>query len=680
MFGIMLAPHFRRALVQTCVFVCAFASSCPSLYAWWEPGGSMVVGPPARPEGGAMCSDGAGGAIVAWSDWRDSPYPSVDVYAHHLLSDGTLDPHWPSLGTPLRIAQGIQYVFDAVSDGAGGAIVVWMDTSRAPPDGNVQGNLYAIRIDSNGSIHSGWSAEGQPVDTATFVYSGSFSVCSDDAGGIYAAWEDQRTGNRDIRAQHVLGNGQVPAGWPADGLPVCTAAGDQWTPALAPDGSGGVFVCWSDFRGVGGAIYAQHLAGSGLPFDGWPVDGLPVRRSGPAAYEGWNIVISDGFGGAYFAWIATDGSGAGGQVRMQRLRADGMIAPGWPSDATLVSSGQGAYLETRLCLDGSGGVNVCWEDSHLSTDPNQQDIFASRLTGTGSLAPGFLLNGRPVCTFSAGQWFPRIAPDGSGGIYVAWSDERDYAATGSHVFGSHLNGDGRIATGWPTDGLLLSRSVSSQMVYEVLPDGTGGALAFWGDYDLGADDIRALRMVPEGVAASAFVLTGTKVAADYVTLHWRAPSMTGYTATIQRYRSNEGWLDLGSAAPGGDGVIVFTDTNVEMGASYVYRLLVVTTDGVSRFYGTASVTIPLQLRMQGPSPNPSREAPVFEVTFATGQPARFDLFDIAGRSVWSQDLTSFGPGTHLIRPGSSHRLAAGIYVARFQADGQILKRRLCLLH
>src|SRR5437867_1469487 len=230
MFGIMLAPHFRRALVQTCVFVCAFASSCPSLYAWWEPGGSMVVGPPARPDGGAMCSDGAGGAIVAWSDWRDSPYPSVDVYAHHLLS----------------------------------------------------------------------------VDTATFVYSGSFSVCPDDAGGIYAAWEDQRTGNRDIRAQHVLGNGQVPAGWPADGLPVCTAAGDQWTPALAPDGSGGVFVCWSDFRGVGGAIYAQHLAGSGLPFDGWPVDGFPVRRSGPAAYEGWNIVISDGFGGAYFAWIATD--------------------------------------------------------------------------------------------------------------------------------------------------------------------------------------------------------------------------------------------------------------------------------------------------------------------------------------------------------------------------------------
>jgi hypothetical protein len=215
MFGVTFAQHFRRALVQTCLLACALASSCPSLYAWWEPGGSMVAGPPARPDGGAMCSDGAGGAIVAWSDWRDAPYPSVDVYAHHLLADGSLDRHWPSLGRPLRIAPGIQYVFDAVSDGAGGAIVVWMDTSRAPPDGYVQGNLYATRIDSNGSIHSGWSAEGQPVDTATFVYSGSFSVCSDNAGGIYAAWEDHRSGNRDIRAQHILGNGQVPAGWPA---------------------------------------------------------------------------------------------------------------------------------------------------------------------------------------------------------------------------------------------------------------------------------------------------------------------------------------------------------------------------------------------------------------------------------------------------------------------------------
>jgi hypothetical protein len=337
-------------------------------------------------------------------------------------------------------------------------------------------------------------------------------------------------------------------------------------------------------------------------------------------------------------------------------------------------------LQARLCLDGSGGVNVCWEDSHLSTDPNQQDIFASRLTGTGSLAPGFPLNGRPVCTFWAMQSFPRIAPDGSGGIYVTWSDERDYAATGSHVFGSHVSGDGTIATGWPTDGLLLSRSVSSQMVYEVLPDGSGGALAFWGDYDVGADDIRALRLLPEGVASSVFVLMGTEVAADYVTLHWRAPSTTGYTATVQRYRSNEGWRDLGSVAPGGDGVIVFTDTKAEMGASYVYRLLVVTTDGVSRFYGTASVTIPLQLRMRGPAPNPSREAPVFEVTLATRQRARFDLIDIAGRSVWSQDLTSFGPGTYLLRPGSSHRLPAGIYVVRFQADGQVLKRRFCLLH
>ena len=628
-----------------------------------------------------MCSDGAGGAIAAWSDWRGAPYPDTDVYAHHLLADGTLDPRWPPLGVPLRIAQGTLYVIATVSDGEGGAIVVWMDTSRAPPGGYVGGNLYAIRVDSNGSVHPGWSAEGEPVDTATFVYSGSYSVCSDGAGGIYAAWEDQRSGNRDIRAQHLLASGEVPAGWPADGLPVCTAAGDQWSPALAPDGSGGVFVSWVDYRGFGGLLYAQHLADSGLPFDGWTVDGLPVRRSGPAEYDGWNTVISDGSGGAYFAWTASDGSASGGQVRVERLLADGTVAAGWPSDATLVAaSAQGAHMGVRLCLDGTDGVNVCWDDSHLSTDPNQQDIFASRLTGSGSLAPGFPLNGRPICTFRAAQWNPRIAPDGSGGIYVAWSDERDYAATGSHVFGSRVNGDGTIAAGWPSDGLLLSRPVSSQMVYAVLPGGSGSALAFWGDYNSGADDIRAQRMLPEGVAASVFLLTAVDVTIDHVTLHWRAPSTTGYTASVQRYRSSEGWRDLGSVMPGVDSIIAFTDTNVGMGMSYVYRLLVVTTDGVSQFYGTASVTIPPQLRMRGPSPNPSREIPSFEVTFATAHRARFELFDIAGRSVWSQDLTSLGPGTHLLRPAASHRLSAGLYVVRFEADGQVLKKRICLVH
>ena len=273
-----------------------------------------------------------------------------------------------------------------------------------------------------------------------------------------------------------------------------------------------------------------------------------------------------------------------------------------------------------------------------------------------------------------------MTSDGSGGAYIAWSDERDFSATGSHVFGSHVTGDGTIPPSWPADGLLLSRSVSSQMVYGILPDGHGAALAYWGDYDNGADDIRAQRMVLAGVAATEFEFRGADVSTDRVTIHWKAPSATGFTATVQRYLPVEGWRDLGGVVPAADGSIVFTDSAVEMGVTYVYRLFVVTADEVSHLYGTVSVTIPLKLRLLSRSPNPSRDMPVFQVTFATGQRARFDMFDVSGRSAWSQDLTGLGPGTHDVRPSPSRKLPAGLYVVRFQADGQVVTRRVCLVH
>ena len=116
---------------------------------------------------------------------------------------------------------------------------------------------------------------------------------------------------------------------------------------------------------------------------------------------------------------------------------------------------------------------------------------------------------------------------------------------------------------------------------------------------------------------------------------------------------------------------------VEPGAQYLYRLLVLTSDGISRFYGTTIVTIPLELRMRSSLPNPAPDVPVFQVTLESGGTARFDLFDIAGRSVWSQTLS--GAGVHEIRPAPPRKLASGLYIARLQAGGRVLRQRICIL-
>src|ERR1043166_4265878 len=60
--------------------------------------------------GPAMVSDGAGGAIVTWSDGRSG---NGDIYAQRVSAAGV--PQWTADGVAM------------VSDGAGGAIVTWSD-------------------------------------------------------------------------------------------------------------------------------------------------------------------------------------------------------------------------------------------------------------------------------------------------------------------------------------------------------------------------------------------------------------------------------------------------------------------------------------------------------------------------------------------------------------------------
>ena len=48
-----------------------------------------------------ITSDGSGGAIVAWQDYRDGHY---DIYSQRI--DAVGNPYWPADGTGVRIAPG----------------------------------------------------------------------------------------------------------------------------------------------------------------------------------------------------------------------------------------------------------------------------------------------------------------------------------------------------------------------------------------------------------------------------------------------------------------------------------------------------------------------------------------------------------------------------------------------
>ncbi|MBI5837490.1 MAG: hypothetical protein HZB25_09620 [Candidatus Eisenbacteria bacterium] len=239
--------------------------------------------------------DGAGGMIVAWQDSRGS---STDIYTQHVLASGTVDPAWPVNGVAVCTAANSQTYASIVSDGAGGAIISWIDRRSGTND-----DIYAQHVLASGMVDPAWPANGRALCTAANDQGNySFAIASDGSGGAIVAWADYRSGtNNDIYAQHVLASGTVDPAWPVNGRAVCTAAGDQTAQAVVSDGVGGAILAWQDRRsGTSWQAYAHHVLASGALDPLWPAIGLLVAGSPGDQYV--SAMVTDGAGGGIVAW------------------------------------------------------------------------------------------------------------------------------------------------------------------------------------------------------------------------------------------------------------------------------------------------------------------------------------------------------------------------------------------
>ena len=215
---------------------------------------------------GAMAPDGSGGVFVAWSDARDLS-KSLDVYAAHLLPDGTRVPGWGIQGNPIASLAGDQFQPQIVLDGSGGAWLVWIDSRSGGND------IYFTHLGADGSPEAGFPAGGRPLCAATGSQVAP-RIVADGEGGFYAVWSDGRGGGLDLYAQHIHSTGAVMPGWVGDGVAVCTEGSDQVSPALVLSSPHHALATWIDQRMGYHKVFAATL-----PLDA-PVTGVPQQAPG----------------------------------------------------------------------------------------------------------------------------------------------------------------------------------------------------------------------------------------------------------------------------------------------------------------------------------------------------------------------------------------------------------------
>lgn len=342
----------------------------------WQTNGVPVALGPLQDDFALICSDGAGGAFIAWWRFLDPPpgelINPIKAYAQHLLADGSVAPGWPENGMPICGTPGDQLPMAILPDGDGGTVIVWDDGRAGDPDVY---DTYALRLQADGSIAPGWTVDGTPI----FIGKATSRAVPDGAGGFYVAASVPWFFGQDLEyhVQRFTFAGMRATGWPEGGVLVCSAPDVRAGLEVAPDGLGGLLLTWWDLRFLSFEIFVSRLMPDGTRPPGWPQDGVLVSDLLSESVEVTTRVAPDGFGGAYIAWERDP------QVIMQHLDAQGAVASGWPPGGAPVATTSAQY-DPRPVSDGAGGAILVWEERNRSA--GRLGLYAQRFLLDGPVA------------------------------------------------------------------------------------------------------------------------------------------------------------------------------------------------------------------------------------------------------------------------------------------------------
>jgi hypothetical protein len=621
-------------------------------------------------------SDGAGGALVGWIDSRHFWDTSQDIFLQRIRSDGTKDPAWPSGGSVVCDAPLDQVNPTMCSDLQGGAFIAWMD-ARGDQDstGNVNWPVYLQRIQSDGRVSPGWPLNGLQISPYSNVYPGSLLLISDGAGGVYATWEERSVDrSSEVYVQHVSQEGTLIAEWPERGATVTSRAGSRYSHGVVSDGVGGIYVCWTEEGSASPGIYVTRLNSSGATDVGWLPGGDAVFL-GTGGYS--SLVVTGEEGGVIVAWSQSGVQGV--DIRARRLESNAARDPHWSDEGALVCSASGWRQAPVGVSDGAGGAIIAWPDWRGHSDPNDgPDVYAQHILFEGVIAKGWSSSALRVSPISGLEWFPTITTDGAGGAYIAWTDYPDGLNATSNAVAQHVLASGELAPGWTIAGIRATLSESRQE-YPALVAGSGRDLfVAVSGYGSGISPrVVAQHMTYYGIQDDVFEPHVTILASDRVRLEWNAPAEFDGAVTILRRAEGSGWIEVSRGVTAAGGTIAWDDETVVPGFGYEYRLEVPEGNGLG-FYGLVTLRLPLALYVRMASANPSRGDPVIEYAVSNAMPARLELYDVRGRIVESRNVSELGPGPHRTT-FSGLGIPAGVYFLRLAQGTSEATRRLIIV-
>lgn len=349
------------------------------------------------------------------------------VYCAPSVSPGEQTTSWNGIDT-----DGHDHLFGIVNESSHGWsswTLVAMEGFGAQGLGSAESYVGSGLLGAgDGFVYAMWSFEGPPrrimlggftnsgtewtgVQVATNAVLGGF-LGVDDAGNAVACWHDFGADSLNIRPFDHSGT-PLWAG-PARTVP-------SYALGMVPDGAGGIYVMIERSVSPAFVLRALHLDSNGQSHAGWPQSGIdPFPGRPPASAFDF---ASDGAGGVLVMQSTNP-------PHVQRLLADGTVAPGWAADGNAIAGPPAPYA-IGLVADRAGGAWIVWS-TDLNTAALRDIRYAHVLhDGTDLDSAGT----RALTTATGAQTLTDLMADGVGGFFAAWDDSRSGIKT---IYAGHV--------------------------------------------------------------------------------------------------------------------------------------------------------------------------------------------------------------------------------------------------
>ncbi len=599
---------------------------------WWLNNGQAICTATNNQTGPQIATDGAGGAIITWSDLRSGNY---DIYAQRINAGGA--PQWISDGVDICKAIQSQGNPQIVADGAGGAIIVWQDWRSGHYD------IVAQRINAGGVVQ--WTVDGEPICTASGDQA-SPQIASDGGGGAIITWVDARAGYYEIYAQRITSTG-VPQ-WTANGVLISSKPQFLYDPRIISDDMGGAIITWHELDNV----HAQRVdyAGGAL----WQANGLMI--SGATGNQSYPALVPNGASGAIIAW--PDTRNGNNDIYAGSIDANGEIYDPAPAISSVED----------IPADEGGLVYLSYD---ASRDETMRGDWATHYTVWRAIDPAaaLLMLETGAALLAGAEDVPPETPgdvirmEQLGGTLYYWQ----LIETQNIYY--------QDTYGLPVSTLHDSTSAGTGYHYFQVVAHTNDPMVFW------ASDPDSGYSVDNLAPCPPLALAGEQsYSPEGLELTWASNS----EADLDHYRvyrgASEGFVPGPGNMLGSPCDTTTFDGGWTWSAGYWYKVSAVDVHGNESAFavlGPDGVTgddpsvTPLVTYLEQNHPNPFN--PMTTIAFGLAEPARVSLrlYDAAGRLVRILVDEHRMEGTYEViwdgRDGTGHQVASGVYFYNLQA-------------